>query len=124
MNKKTRLTDENVFEILGATNLESNETHANDPIAKSHIRVTLDQLRPYDNNPRTTKNPKFDDIMSSIENAGLDHPPNISRRSPDDAHYMIIDGGNTRLEILKLLYAKSAESDEERLAHSHKADSF
>ncbi len=126
----TRLSEENVIDILGATNLESKETHADDPIVKTRIRVTLDQLRPYDNNPRTTRNPKFDDILASIENAGLEQPPNISRRSMDDPHYMIIDGGNTRLEILNLLYEKYSrlaqqdESDEQRLTLSQKAESF
>lgn len=127
---KTRLTDENVIDILGATNLESKEVHTDDPLVKSRIRVTLDQLKPYDNNPRASRNPKFDDILSSIENAGLDQPPNISRRSSDAPHYIIIDGGNTRLEILNLLYekythlAQLAESDGERLYHSQKAESF
>lgn len=125
----TRLTDENVIDILGATNLESKEIHTHDPIVKSRIRVTLDQLRPYDNNPRTTQNPKFDEIMISIENTGLNQPPNISRRSQDDLHYMIIDGGNTRLEILNLLYEKysrlaEAATDEERLELAKKAESF
>ena len=110
----TRLSDQNVIEILGATNLEAKDTHNRDPLVKARIRVTLDQLRPYDNNPRTTRNPKFDDILASIEHAGLEQPPNITRRHPDDPHYMIIDGGNTRLEILNLLHEKLI-----RAARSH-----
>lgn len=130
MAPKYQLSDDNIIDILDATNLEADDAHPNDPLAKSRKRVTLDQLRPYDNNPRTTRNPKFDEILTSIENAGLDQPPNISRRSPDDPDYMIIDGGNTRLEILKLLYEKytrlanGAESDEERLTYAQKAEGF
>jgi ParB family protein of integrating conjugative element (PFGI_1 class) len=129
-SRKHQITEDNIIEFLNATNFESTDTHPSDPLVKSRITVTLDQLKPYDNNPRTTRNPKFDDILVSIENAGLDQPPNISRRSPDDPHYMIIDGGNTRLEILNLLHAKylqlaeAAEDETERLALTEKAESF
>jgi ParB family protein of integrating conjugative element (PFGI_1 class) len=130
MTQKHDLTDTNVLEFLQATNRVAGGTHPEDPMTKSRIPVTLDQLIPYDNNPRATRNPKFDEILLSIENAGLDQPPNISRRSPDDPYYMIIDGGNTRLEILKLLHQKytalaaAADSEEARQALAKKADSF
>ena len=100
------------------------------PQTTSRIRVTLDQLLPYENNPRTSRNPKFEEILLSIENAGLNHPPNISRRHPDDSHFIIIDGGNTRLEVLQRLYDKyshlahTASNEEERQAFLAKAESF
>jgi ParB family protein of integrating conjugative element (PFGI_1 class) len=124
------LSEEKVSSILDATNIEDDNLHTADPLTKSHLSIRLDQLMPYDNNPRTSRNPKFNEILISIENRGLDHPPNITRRSPHDSHYMIIDGGNTRLEILNILYEKynslasQAESEEERQAHRDKADSF
>jgi ParB family protein of integrating conjugative element (PFGI_1 class) len=124
------LTKDIAFEMPGATNNETIEIHPADPLTKSHIRVTLNQLRPYDKNPRTSRNPKFDEILISIENTGLNHPPNITRRSPDDPQYMIIDGGNTRLEILRILYAKytelayQAENENVRQKHLKKAESF
>jgi ParB family protein of integrating conjugative element (PFGI_1 class) len=129
-SRQYQLNEDNVLEILSATNNEAKDIHPEDPLTKSRIRVTLDQLKPYDNNPRTTRNPKFDDILVSIENAGLEQPPNVSRRSPNDPHYMIIDGGNTRLEILNLLHAKyqrlaeAAEDMTERLVLTQKAESF
>ncbi|MEW8045866.1 MAG: ParB family protein [Candidatus Thiodiazotropha sp.] len=130
MGKSFNLTDENVVGILDVGNNESTEIHPSDPLTKATIRITLDQLRPYDKNPRISRNPKFNEILSSIENTGLDHPPNISRRSPDDPHYMIMDGGNTRLEILGILYKKytqlanEADNEDERLKHLKKAESF
>lgn len=36
------------------------------PLNEMGIRITLDQLRPYDNNPRTERNPKYDEIKASI----------------------------------------------------------
>ena len=99
------------------------------PERAPYLRLTLDQLRPYDRNPRRSRNPKFDSILASIEARGLDCPPNVSRR-PGESHYLIVGGGKTRLEILNILYdkykglAETAASDEERLAHHEKAQSF
>lgn len=44
--------------------------------------ITLEQLRPYDLNPRLMRNPNYDDIKESIRRRGLDTPPPITRR-PD-----------------------------------------
>ena len=37
--------------------------------------VTLDQLRPYDHDPRVTRNPAYEEIKASIRERGLDAPP-------------------------------------------------
>lgn len=36
--------------------------------------VALDQLRPFDLNPRITRNPEYDEIKESIRHRGLDLP--------------------------------------------------
>lgn len=77
-----------------------------DPICDTPMVVTLDELRPYDLNPRVTRNPKYEDIKASIRERGLDAPPSITRR-PDTSHYMIRNGGNTRLAILGELWAET-----------------
>jgi hypothetical protein len=51
-----------------------------DPIADTPMVVTLDQLRPYDHDPRVTRNPVYEDIKASIRERGLDAPPAITRR--------------------------------------------
>jgi len=79
-----------------------------DPIADTPMVVTLDQLQPYENNPRATRNPRFDDIKASILARGLDSPPPITRR-PGEAHYIIRNGGNTRLAILHELWAETKQ---------------
>lgn len=83
-------------------------TTLTDPIADTPMVVTLDQLRPYDLNPRVTRNPLYDDIKASIRERGLDAPPAITRR-PGEPHYIIRNGGNTRLAILAELWAESRE---------------
>lgn len=70
--------------------------------------VTLDQLRPYELNPRIVRNPRYDDIKASIRERGLEAPPQITRR-PGEAHYIIRNGGNTRLSILKELWQETRD---------------
>jgi len=79
-----------------------------DPKIPTRMSVTLDNLVPYENNPRTRVNPLYEEIKQSIQHSGLDHPPNVTRQSPSDP-YMIRDGGNTRLQILKDLYEETGE---------------
>ncbi|MEE5092509.1 ParB family protein [Xanthomonas euvesicatoria] len=79
-----------------------------DPIADTPMVVTLDQLRPYDLNPRVTINPLYAEIKASIRERGLDAAPAITRR-PGEAHYTIRNGGNTRLAILRELWAETKD---------------
>lgn len=72
------------------------------------ISVTLMQLRPFDGNPRKTKNPKFEEIKESIRMRGLDFAPNITKR-PGDDFYIIADGGNTRLQALNELWEETRD---------------
>ena len=52
-----------------------------DPIADTPMVVTLDQLRPYDLNPRVTRNPRYDEILASVRERGLDTSPAITPAS-------------------------------------------
>ncbi|VFR32294.1 Protein with ParB-like nuclease domain in PFGI-1-like cluster [plant metagenome] len=79
-----------------------------DPIADTPMVVTLDQLRPYDNDPRVTRNPAYDEIKASIRERGLDAAPAITRR-PGEPHYIIRNGGNTRLAILRELWSETKD---------------
>lgn len=127
---KGKLSEADVLAFLNVGNHDARDVHPSDPLTKARKRVTLEQLRPYDRNPRQSRNPKFDSILASIEARGLDNPPNISRRHPTDEHYLIIDGGNTRLEILNILFekycrlAEQATTEAERQAHQEKARTF
>lgn len=83
------------------------------PTTAQPMTLTLDQLRPYDRNPRTQGNPKYDEIKASIRAVGLKQKLTVTQR-PGDDRYMISDGGNTRLAILKELYE---ETGDERFYH-------
>jgi ParB family protein of integrating conjugative element (PFGI_1 class) len=79
-----------------------------DPVADTPMVVTLDELRPYELDPRLTRNPLYDEIKASIRERGLDAPPPITRR-PGSDHYIIRNGGNTRLAILRELWTETKE---------------
>ncbi|AUT46294.1 ParB family protein [Achromobacter sp. AONIH1] len=79
-----------------------------DPIADTPMVVTLDQLRPYDHDPRKKRNPAYEDIKASIRERGLDAAPAITRR-PGENHYIIRNGGNTRLAILRELWSETKD---------------
>ena len=79
-----------------------------DPIADTPMVVTLDQLRPYDHDPRKKRNSSYEEIKASIRERGLDAAPAITRR-PGDDHYIIRNGGNTRLAILRELWSETKD---------------
>ena len=88
---------------------------ASDPVVDTPMLVTLEQLRPYEHNPRFIRNPLYDDIKASIHERGLDQPPPITRR-PGEAYFIIRNGGNTRLAILSELWQ---ETRDERFFRIH-----
>lgn len=103
----------NLQEQLTAPAIQNHSPHYQQtlpqvPMQNQLIVVTLDKLRPYEGNPRKTKNPAFDEIKASIRARGLDHPPNITQR-PGDDYYIILDGGNTRLQALYELFKETQD---------------
>lgn len=90
------------------TRTEPSAQTLGDPIADTPMIVTLDELRPYELNPRLTRNPKYDEIKTSIRERGLDAPPAITRR-PGEPHFLIRSGGNTRLSVLRELWTETKD---------------
>src|SRR3546814_19616167 len=80
-----------------------------DPIADTPMVVTLDQLRPYDHDPRMKRNSAYDEIKASIRERGLDASPALTRRLGAE-HYIIRNGGNTRLAILRELWSEPKDA--------------
>lgn len=76
------------------------------PTSEQPMSLTLDQLRPYDRNPRTHENSKYEEIKESIRAVGLKQKLSVTQR-PGDDRFMISDGGNTRLKILNELYQET-----------------
>ncbi|EJM8622161.1 ParB family protein [Proteus mirabilis] len=87
------------------------------PVFVSEIPMilTLDQLRPNPDNPRRRRNPRYEDIKSSIRARGLASVP-IVTKEPDSSVYIFSDGGNTRYQILSELWQ---ETQDERFFRLH-----
>lgn len=107
----TKVTKELIERQMGAKGFSSNVAplkRLTDPLHDTPMVVTLDQLSSYEHNPRKTRNPLYDEIKASIKARGLDQPPLITRR-PGEDHYIIRNGGNTRLEILNELWRETKD---------------
>ncbi|UJD87638.1 hypothetical protein FS594_01840 [Rahnella aquatilis] len=79
------------------------------PLGEMPMVLTLDQLRPNPDNPRKSRNPRFDDIKTSIRSRGLDSIPKVTRDPEGDDVYIFSDGGNTRYQILCELWQETGE---------------
>ncbi len=66
-------------------------------------------INSYERNPRRSENPEYDRIKDSIRGNGLDQPLVITQR-PQAIDYILHAGGNTRLRILKELYAETGDT--------------
>lgn len=107
----TEITSQQMAGKLLASGFERSGPSAmtlSDPIADTPMIVTLDQLHPYDHDPRKKRNPVYEEIKASIRERGLDAAPAITRR-PGDDHYIIRNGGNTRLAILRELWSETRD---------------
>lgn len=67
------------------------------------MAVAIDQIQPYDRNPRQQPNRAYELIKASIEARGFRGVLPVTRR-PGETHYRVAEGGNTTLAILKALH--------------------
>nr|MBS0022071.1 hypothetical protein [Gammaproteobacteria bacterium] len=98
VNETTRCDPSNGRPVEGANRLPSS-----DPVVGTMMTVPLDQIQPYDRNPRQQPNRAYALIKASIEARGFRGVLPITRR-PGETHYRIAEGGNTTLVILKALH--------------------
>ena len=85
-----------------------------DPRQECQLELSLEDVRPYEHNPRRSRNPRFDEIKESIRTGGLRSPLTVTRR-PADEHYIVEAGGNTRLTALRQLWAETRDPRYSRL---------
>ncbi|MBZ9559036.1 MULTISPECIES: ParB family protein [unclassified Modicisalibacter] len=112
MSSKNAITSDQITAKLtqpGPTLMTQPTDRLPAPSSEMAITLTLDQLRPYDRNPRTLRNPKYQEIKESIRAVGLKQTLTVTQR-PGDDRYMISDGGNTRLSILQELYEETGDA--------------
>ncbi|MBO1810917.1 ParB family protein [Serratia ureilytica] len=80
------------------------------PVSEMPMVLTLDEVVPFPDNPRTSRNPRYDDIKASIRARGLDTVPKITL-DPErpELGYFFSDGGNTRYAILSELWQETGD---------------
>ena len=112
-----RPSDEKLGDMLNTPHFGSSSSlPASEPVAPTPMVLSLEQIKPYDRNPRRERNPLYDEIKESIHaQGGLNNPLTVTRR-PGDERYMVESGGNTRLQILNELYR---ETSDERFHQIH-----
>lgn len=110
MSSKRRPSDEKLGQLLKTPHFgKGGDLPSADPVTPTPMVLALEQIRPYDRNPRRERNPRFDEIKDSIRSQrGLNNPLTVTRR-PGEEHYMVESGGNTRLEILNELFKETGE---------------
>ncbi|WP_409161624.1 ParB family protein [Pectobacterium sp. B2J-2] len=86
------------------------------PVNAMAMVLTLDELSPNPDNPRKSRNPRYDYIKASIRMRGLKSVPMVTRDPDGDDVYIFSDGGNTRYQILRELYQ---ETGDERFYRLH-----
>jgi ParB family protein of integrating conjugative element (PFGI_1 class) len=84
------------------------------PGLECQIELGIEEIRPYEHNPRRTTNAKFEDIKESIRAGGLRSPITVTQR-PGETHYIVEAGGNTRLMAVRQLWAETKDPRFRRL---------
>jgi ParB family protein of integrating conjugative element (PFGI_1 class) len=87
----------------------SGELPHSDPLAITQMLLEVERIQPYERNPRTGQNPRYAEIKASVRAlGGLNNPLTVTRR-PGEDDYRVEAGGNTRLQVLKELWAETAD---------------
>ncbi len=109
MSKK-QPTIETVKNVLNVGHFNSKrEVRDLDPIEPTAMRLPIKKIDKYDRNPRKSKNPEYNSILESLRANGQEEALTVTRR-PGSENYMIRRGGNTRLDIMNMLYDEAGDS--------------
>ena len=109
MSKKAEINIEQ--ELLATSYGQERGSSMIDFINGMMMNLTIEQVFTYDKNPRREINSEYEQIKTSIAQRGMDQVLSVTRRPTDPANqFMIIHGGNTRLQILKELYEETKDT--------------
>jgi ParB family protein of integrating conjugative element (PFGI_1 class) len=81
----------------------------NGAVSPTPHQVPIDRIKPYDRNPRQVPNAAYETIKQSVRQRGFRGVLSITRR-PGDDDFMVAEGGNTALQIVKELYAETQDA--------------
>lgn len=78
------------------------------------IQLRVEDVQPYDRNPRRHENERYQDIKNSIRAANVLAPIVVTKR-PGTSTFMVAAGGNTRLRAQQELWAETGDPRFEHL---------
>ena len=74
------------------------------------MNLPVDEIDFFDKNPRRQHDDElYQQIKDSIRATGVQQPVHVTRR-PGGSHYILAQGGNTRLKIVKELWQETGDS--------------
>ena len=74
------------------------------------LNLSVNDIDFFDKNPRRQHDEElYGQIKASIRASGVQHPVHVTRR-PDSGKYILAQGGNTRLKIVKELYEETGDA--------------
>jgi len=113
LEERRRLVAESLRVSNPGNNARDLPTQA-DPRHDCQIELAVDEIKPYEHNPRRSDNAKFDEIKESIRACGIRNPITVTRR-PGEQHFIIEAGGNTRLSAIQALWAETRDPRYQKL---------
>lgn len=73
------------------------------------MNLPLSEIVFFDKNPRRQHDPEvYQQIKESIRSTGIQQPVHVTQR-PNESHYVLAQGGNTRLKIMRELWEETGE---------------
>lgn len=113
IEERRRLVAESLRVGNPGNNARELPAHA-DPRHDCQIELAVDDIRPYENNPRRAANARFAEIKESIRSSGIRNPLTVTRR-PGDEHFIVEAGGNTRLLAVQELWTETRDARFQKL---------
>lgn len=109
MTKRSPESVEERIALLQQTHFgPTRELKPTDPLEPTPLVVPIERMKEYDRNPRREPNQAYDVIKQSIRQRGFRGTLPITRR-PGDELYMVAEGGNTVLHIVKELHEETGD---------------
>ncbi|MCC7082092.1 MAG: hypothetical protein IT530_15575 [Burkholderiales bacterium] len=107
VEERRRLVAESLHVGNPGNNARDLPDHA-DLRTECQIELSVDDICPYEGNPRRASNAKFAEIKESIRVSGVRNPLTVTRR-PGEAHFIVESGGNTRLIAIQQLWSETRD---------------
>ena len=106
----TKATSKQIQGMLGESGFQTQATLATaTPVVICQMNLKLNQVKPYERNPRKAPNPEYENIKKGVRETGTINSFLSVTLRPGDDLYTIRSGGKTRYEVLRDLYEETGD---------------